>query len=141
MKRSGALRETTLEFYERFSANDVASFDTLVSKDAKLFIGTADDEWFTDREKLRGGFGLDGLRLEGHDPQGWEEGPIGWVCDRPIMYAPGIGPIRTRFTAVFRREAGTWKLVMSHFSVGVPDVEVRELQHRWLGESTGPARD
>ena len=134
MQSSEALRETVISFYDRFSANDLASFDGLVSHEAALFIGTADDEWFADREKLRSGFGLEGLRIEGHDPQGWEEGPMGWVSDRPTMHAPGIGAIRTRFTGVFRREKGQWKLVMSHFSVGVPDEEVIELQRRWRGE-------
>jgi hypothetical protein len=37
MKRSAALRNTTLQFYDRFSASDLASFDAFVSKDAKLF--------------------------------------------------------------------------------------------------------
>ena len=131
MQRSDALRETTLSFYDRFSANDVESFDDLVSQDATLFIGTDDDEWFTDRAKLRGGFGYDGLRLDADDPEAWEEGDLGWVSDRPTMHAPGIGPIRTRFTGVFRREDSRWRLVLSHFSVGVPDEEVAELQRRW----------
>lgn len=131
MESSDALRETTLRFYDRFSANDVESFDDFVSQEAKLFVGTADDEWFVDREKLRSGFSYEGLRLEGDDPQAWEEGAIGWVSDRPTMHAPGYGPTRTRFTGVFRREDGTWRLVMSHFSVGVPDDEVVELQQRW----------
>jgi ketosteroid isomerase-like protein len=130
MQSSDTLRETTLRFYDRFSANDVDSFDELVSQEATSIIGTADDEWFTDRERLRSGFGYEGLRLEGGDPHAWEEGDMGWVADRPTMHAPGYGPFRTRFTGVFRREGGTWKLVMSHFSVGVPDQEVVELQQR-----------
>jgi ketosteroid isomerase-like protein len=131
MRSSEALRETTLAFYDRFSANDVASFDELVSTDATLFVGTAEDEWFVDREKLRSGFGYDGLRLEGGDPQAWEEGDVGWVADRPTMHVPELGPIRTRFTGVFRREHGRWRLVLSHFSVGVPDSEVADLQRRF----------
>ena len=131
MQRSDTLRETTLRFYDRFSANDVESFDDLVSQEGTSIIGTADDEWFTDREKLRSGFGYDGLRLEGGDPQAWEEGDVGWVADRPTMHVPGRGSIRTRFTGVFRREGGTWRLVLSHFSVGVPDAEAVELQRRF----------
>ena len=131
MRSSEALRETTLAFYDRFSADDVASFDDLVSAEATSIIGTAEDEWFTDREKLRSGFGYDGLRLEGGDPQAWEEGDVGWVADRPTMHARGVGPIRTRFTGVFRREDGRWRLVLSHFSVGVPDSEVAALQRRF----------
>ena len=134
MQSSAALRQTALSFYDRFSANDVGSFDDLVSAEATSIIGTADDEWFTDREKLRSGFGYDGLRLEGDDPQAWEEGDVGWDWDRPTMHIPGVGEIRVRFTGVFRREEGSWRLVMSHFSVGVPDSEVRQLQRRWRGE-------
>lgn len=62
-----------------FPANDVESFDGLVSQEATSIIGTAHKEWFTDREKLRSGFGYDGLWLEGGDPQAWEEGDMGWV--------------------------------------------------------------
>jgi hypothetical protein len=36
---------------------------------------------------------------------------------------------------LFRREDGVWKVVGYHFSAGVPDEEVEELQRRWL---TGP---
>jgi len=132
MRESPELRATTLRFYERFSANDVASFDDLVSRDANLFIGTASDEWFTDRQKLQSGFGFDGLRLEPGDPHAYVEGSVGWVADQPLMHAPQIGMLRTRFSAVFHREDGAWKLVTSHFSVGVPDHEVIELQAREL---------
>lgn len=138
MQESETLKATMLRFYERFSANDVASFDGLVSRDAKLFIGTADEEWFTDRDKLRSGFGWEGLSLEAGEPQAWEEGSMGWVADRPTMHLRGAGPIRCRFTGVFRREDAAWKLVISHFSVGVPDKEVIALQRRWLdGPSNG----
>ncbi len=135
MRESAALRAAILDFFERFSANDVASFDEVVDEEAKLFIGTADDEWFVDREKLRSGFALDGLRLDADDPQAWEEGRLGWVADRPVMHAPGIGAMRTRFTGAFRREAGSWKLIVSHSSVGVPDDEVSDLQWRWSDRS------
>jgi ketosteroid isomerase-like protein len=134
MHESPQLRQTALRFYDRFSANDVDSFDSLVAEDARLFIGTADDEWFTDRAALRSGFGFDGLSLDAHDPRGWEEGTMGWVCDRPVLRSPATGAIRTRFTGVFRRDGDAWKLVVSHFSVGVPDAEVAALQGRWLGD-------
>jgi ketosteroid isomerase-like protein len=51
MKTSSDVKETMLRFYERLSANDVGSFDALVSADAAtLVIGTAPGEWVTDRE-------------------------------------------------------------------------------------------
>lgn len=39
--------------------------------------------------------------------------------------------MRTRLTAVVRQEAGRWKIVHMHVSVGVPDEEVQELRARW----------
>ena len=130
MHESAELKAATVEFYERFSANDVAGFDDVVSLQAHMFIGTAADEWFTDRQRLRSGFGYDGLRLEGGDPQAYVEGSVGWVADQPLMHVPQIGVLRTRFTAVFHREDGAWKLVTSHFSIGVSDDEAIELQRR-----------
>lgn len=35
------------------------------------------------------------------------------------------------FTAVLHREDDRWKLVHAHFSVGVPDEKVGELQKPW----------
>jgi len=41
--------------------------------------------------------------------------------------------MQTRVTAVLRREGEAWRIVHAHFSVGVPDEEVVELQRRWAG--------
>jgi len=57
MHESTALTEATL-YFDRFSANDVESFDAIVSDEAKLFIGTEDHEWFVEREQLRRGFAI-----------------------------------------------------------------------------------
>jgi hypothetical protein len=130
MESSDSLKATVLVFYDRFTANDVSQFDDLVSDEATLFIGTDDDEWFTDREKLRSGFGWRGLQLYAGDPKAWEHGDVGWVADRPTMRAAGVGELHTRFSGVFRREDDRWKLLMSHFSVGVPDAEAADLQAR-----------
>lgn len=130
MQGSDALLEALLRFFERFSANDVESFDSIVTSGETLFIGTAPGEWFTDREHLRRGFAAEGFRIEPGHPQAWYEGSVGWVVDEPTLYVPALGAIPTRFSAVFRQEAGLWKLVMSHLSVGVPDDEVVDLSQR-----------
>ena len=76
---------------------------------------------------------MEGLRLEaGEEPRGYEEGPMGWVADRPMAVLPE-GAISTRLTGVVRREEGEWKVVHIHLSVGVPDEEVVELQRGWSG--------
>jgi hypothetical protein len=121
MERSEPVRAALLRFFDRFNAGDVSAFDSVVSRGDVLFIGTAPNEWFTDRERLRRGFEAESFRIEPGDPQGWSEGSIGWAADEPTIDAPPMGAVRTRFSAVFRLEHGEWLLVMSHLSIGVPD--------------------
>jgi hypothetical protein len=59
---------------------------------------------------------------------------MGWVVDDPTFIFPDGSAIQTRLTAVMRQEDGRWKLVHAHFSVGVPDEEVIELQKRWSAQ-------
>jgi SnoaL-like domain len=127
------VREALLRFCDRLSASDVDSFDDLVSRQATLIIGTAPGEWVDDRDRMRFGFETEGVRLEPDDPRGYEEGSMGWVADRPTFGFPDGSSFRTRLTAIMRQEDGRWKLVHTHFSVGVPDEEVVDLQRRWEG--------
>lgn len=124
-----------LRFYDRLTAGDVASFDELVSQDPSgLVIGTAPGEWVTERERMRFGFETEGVGIEpGPDPAGYEEGSMGWVVDEPTFSFPDGSGVKTRLTAVLHQQAGAWRLVHMHVSVGVPDEEVVELQARWSG--------
>jgi hypothetical protein len=132
MQQSAEIREAMLSFYDRLSANDVGSFDQLVSQElATLVIGTAPGEWVTERAQLRYGFETEGFRIEAGDPAGYEEGSLGWLVDEPAFVFPDGSSFQTRLTAVMRQEDGRWKLVHMHVSVGVPDEEVVELQKRW----------
>jgi len=133
MQPSADVRDALLNFYAKRSAGDAASFDELVSTEPTAFIGTAPGEWFVDRERLRRGFAW-AVRLKaGPNPQGWSEGSVGIGADEPAMTLPDGTVIRTRLTMFFRREDGAWKVFGYHFSAGVPDEEVEELQRRWLG--------
>ena len=134
MRESAAVRDAMLRFYDRLSANDVASFDRVVSSDpATLVIGTAPGEWVTERPSLRFGFETEGVRIDpGPNPRGYESGSMGWVVDEPTMFYPDGSAIKTRLTSVLHDEDGDWKLVHMHVSVGVPDEEVVDLQTRWL---------
>jgi len=133
MEESTAVREAVLDFYRGVSAQAVERFDNIVSAEpATLVIGTAPGEWVTERPRLRFGFETESLTLEpGPTPTGYREGTMGWFVDEPWFGFPGGGGMRTRVTAVAREEAGRWKIVHMHFSVGVPDEEVQELQARW----------
>jgi SnoaL-like domain len=141
MQQSEEVRDAILRFCDRLSAGDVASFDELVSQEpATLIIGTAPGEWVTERERMRFGFEAEGVRLEAKNPVGYEAGSLGWVVDQPAFVFPDGSVMQTRLTAVMRQEEGRWKLVHMHFSVGVPDEQVVQLQQRWSDEGFSEAR-
>lgn len=133
MEESTAVRDAVLDFYHGVTTKAVERFDDIVSAEgATLVIGTAPGEWVTERPRLRFGFEAEGLTLEaGPRPTGYREGSMGWFVDEPYYAFPSGGGMRTRLTAVVREEAGRWKIVHMHVSVGVPDEEVQELQARW----------
>lgn len=132
MTRSKEIEDTLRRFYDRLSAKDVGSFDELVSADpATLVIGTAPGELVSERAQLRFGFETEGITLQPDKPVGYSEGSVGWAVDRPLFGFPDGSQIKVRLTAIFRKEEDKWKLVHAHFSVGVPDEEVAELQKKW----------
>lgn len=134
MHESTDVREAWLEFCERLSAGDVASFDDVVSSEpATLVIGTAPSEWVRERDRLRFGFETEGVGLRSRAAVAHEEGDLGWVADEVDFAFPDGSVMDTRMTVIFHREEGRWKLVHMHASVGVPDEEVVALQARWTG--------
>lgn len=116
-----------LRFYDRRSAADAASFDSLVSRAQSIMLGTGPEEWFEDRETLRGHFGVQAFTMVAGDPRGWSEGTIGWALDRPRLVMDDGRFLATRLTTMFHHEDGTWKLFHAHFSVEVPDELAFEL--------------
>jgi ketosteroid isomerase-like protein len=131
MKSSSAVKDAWERFCDRLSAGDVDAFDEVVAPDAKLIIGTAPGEWVDDRARMRFGFEAEGVTLTPDAPEGYEEGTMGWLVDQPTFGFPDGSAMKCRFTTVFRRDAGAWKLVHMHASVGVPDEEVVALQKQW----------
>lgn len=135
MQESTEVRDALLRFYELLSKGEIAHFDDVVADDAAIVIGTAPGEWVTERGQMRFGFEAEGLRIEpGAAPVGYAEGSMGWVADEPTFFFPpdGEASMKTRLTAVHRRDGDLWKMVHMHVSVGVPDEEIVELQQRWL---------
>jgi hypothetical protein len=56
--------------------------------------------------------------------EAFEEGSIGWGVAKPVIALPDGRSVSPRWSAVFRREDGTWKAVQVHASVGVPNDDV-----------------
>jgi hypothetical protein len=131
VQQSAAVKAAMFRFYDRLTANDVASFDDIVSSDpATLVIGTAPGEWVTERDRLRFGFETEGYGFKPGNLVAWENGDVGFVADEPMVQFGG-DTLNVRLTAVLQNEQGTWKLVHMLVSAGIPDEVVFELQKKW----------
>jgi hypothetical protein len=102
--------------------------DLISSERGVMTIGADPQEWWDERGKLRHAFEaqlkeLGGARLVAGDPQGYEEGSVGWASDRPTIRMADGTEIPTRVTVVVRREGDGWKLVQTPISLGVANEE------------------
>jgi hypothetical protein len=110
VQQSAEAREAMLQFYDRLSASDVASFDQLVSWDpATLAIGTAPGEWVIERAACDSASGPrgSGSRQESRPAT---RRLAGWVVDLPTFFFPDGSAMKARLTAVLRgrTELGDW---------------------------------
>lgn len=128
MDPSRELRELMLGFYEALAGGDPSFIDRHFSvADGARGLGTDPDEWWQGsrvadawKEQLKAMGGS--MPLVAGDPEAYSEGTVGWAADRPTLQLQG-GAVPVRFTAVFHKEEGEWKIVQVHGSLGVPNQE------------------
>ena len=124
MKPSTELRELTLHLYEKMF--DASFLENLISQQAGvLVIGTDPDEWWADYDTIISLMtaqteAMSGSSISG-DPQAYSQGDVGWVADQSKMVMADGTEINFRITLVFAKEAGDWKIVQWHVSIGIPN--------------------
>ncbi len=122
MQPSLAVADALTTFFAKNASGDPSTFHDVVSRDdAVLAVGSSVLEWFSGQTAVRGAYGLEGFEIEPGPIDAWENGDTGWAACRPLFLAPGGATLRLRFTAVFVREDGAWKLIHLHGSYPVPD--------------------
>ena len=127
MNQSPELRDLVLRTYDAVASGDASFFDRhLAHQEGVLIIGTDPNEWWTDPDTITRVFKaqvreMGGLRVVGSDPQAYSTDTVGWVADRPTFRLPDGTDIPLRNTLVFVKEAGDWKLIHQHLSIGVPN--------------------
>jgi hypothetical protein len=123
MERSPSLEKQLERLYDAFSQGDASVVDELTTaRDGLVFIGTDPDEWLEDQASVRALLDAQagaGVKVVHGSPIAYEEGTVGWVADRGQFVMPDGSEVPFRITAVFHREAGTWKLVQEHASVAI----------------------
>ena len=129
MEPSTELKNILLHYYEAGSQGRIDLIEQLLShEDGTVVIGTDPNEWWEGYEKITSIFKaqfkeMGGMTLIPGDPQAYCEGSVGWAIDRPRFRLPDGKEIPIRFTTVFYRESGEWKIIQQHVSFGVPNEE------------------
>jgi ketosteroid isomerase-like protein len=135
MDRSGEVEALVLACYESWRTGDIAVFESLLANDETvLMVGTDPEEWWSGPNAV-----IEALRsllpqtadlelLPGH-PQAFESGDVAWFADRAAWVLPNRTEVPFRMTGVVIREAGGWKMLQTHLSIGVANEDVigREL--------------
>lgn len=131
MERSQEVEAAFVRFLVALSGGDEAGVTQLATTGgAAALIGSDAREWFTGAgtwevlPALVRAFRAGGLSVTPREPEGYADGSIGWVVDRPTFRTRAGAQTQTRMTGIFRAEGGAWKLVHLHNSVGVPDEQV-----------------
>ena len=139
MERSPELEDLTRQLYQAVSNADAAFFERYLSRgESCVVIGTASDEWWEDYaaaldpiRKQMASVG-DAVKLVAGDVRAYCEGEVGWVADQPTLKVGSVAAL-CRHTSVFVREAGEWRIVQHHFSIGVSNDQVFGSEARKLG--------
>ena len=129
MEPSIELKNIVLHYYEAGAQGRTDLIEQMLSHDdGTVVIGTDPNEWWEGYENITSIFitqmkEMGGITLIAGDPQAYCEGSVGWTMDHPKFRLPDGKEIPIRFTTVFHREKGEWKIIQQHISIGVPNEE------------------
>jgi ketosteroid isomerase-like protein len=118
------VRDAFVRYLDALARGDIKAIDAIISNaDETLIIGSDPSEWWQGHDRAVEGLRAiieqtGGLPVAPSDPQVFAFGDLGWVADRPKVTIPGVD-IDFRMSAIFRMEAGDWKLVHLHASRSV----------------------
>jgi len=132
VKESSELRELIVGYFESFTVGDPAWVERHVVNGAELrLIGTSADEWMEGAQAFsafqREVAAANGtLNADVSDVEAYSEGDVGWGAALVSFTIPSGQSARSRFSVVFIKSAGTWKVVSAHNSIAVRDEDAFE---------------
>lgn len=129
MEPSPELREIIVGWFEAAANGDVSVTPGHVSRQTGMrIVGTDPKEWLDGeqayaflKEEAEGVGGK--IKVVISDAEAFTEGDVGWGVARPIITLLDGAQVSPRWSAVFHREEGQWKLVQLHASIGVSNEE------------------
>jgi ketosteroid isomerase-like protein len=125
MRPSPELREIIASWFKAAESGDAAWRDRHVSRDPNLrIVGTDPDEWLLgepayaflkhEAETVGGR-----VRVSVREVEAFEEGSVGWGVAIPDITISDGRRVSPRWSAVFHREDGQWRMVQLHASIAV----------------------
>ena len=132
MKSDGDISKQLARFLGTFESGDVSTVEAIVSREADVLgIGTDPDEWWPGRDNLMRAVRAQvpemhgaGMTFRTEDERSYSEGDVGWSAAQASIVMADGSTLPTRFTSVWRREGGDWKLVNFHVSVGMSNEQL-----------------
>ncbi len=130
MEHSDELRDVVLAAFQDFSSQDASWIDRHTSRhDGALLIGTDPNEWIKGGEQVAENAESEIQESTARfssagEIEAFVEGTVGWASARPVWTLEDGTEVPARWTGVFHREDGEWKMVQGHISVGVPNQDV-----------------
>jgi ketosteroid isomerase-like protein len=125
MEQSHEVEGVLRRFYEAFNNGDITAMESVLSADPDvLVIGTDPDEWWVGRGRITSVLeqvAEAALGVVGGDVRGFAVGEIGWVRDQAKFVVSDGTEAPVRVTAICQREDGEWRIIQSHWSIGVPN--------------------
>lgn len=129
MEPSDEVREIILDWFKAAVSGDASWRDRHVSREASLRIaGTDPGEWLSgdtayaflknEAEHLTPDLNV---KIDVAEAEAFVENEIAWGFALPTITLPNGSTAKVRWSAVFHREDGGWKLVQLHASAGVPN--------------------
>jgi ketosteroid isomerase-like protein len=127
MEESPELRELTVRLAQAIGTGDIDFIARHTSHAPGVaFLGSDPGEWWTDAGALAQAAAAQhgaGIEMTPGEPVAYQAGDVGWAVDRGMRIRLGEREVPFRFSAVYRREGGDWKLVHFHSSVPVTNTE------------------
>ena len=127
MQRSAEIEQVMREMIGAVSRGDMATMLARLSREpGTVLIGSAPEEYTRDLGEMEQIMedstpqGSNHIRAVLDEVTGYAEGDLGWADSTGRFERDGAGT-PTRFTCVFRREQGEWKVVQAHASIPVPN--------------------
>ena len=122
------IRKLLNEMLEAQNSGDAPRLRTMLSERPDgVHIGTDAAEWWTSGQvvdAVAAAGGGDDIRLVADDIDIHVLGDIAWVEGRGRFTRADGAERPVRMTGVLVREAGQWKVVQSHASIGVPNADI-----------------